>query len=113
MTFDDFWRSYPRRVAKLAARTAWDKAVRMATPDEIIAGARRYAVWLADGDGWKPLPAHPSTWLNQGRWMDELDSKPAFDAEAHKTKMLADRKAKEDALRFRESLLEQDRARRH
>src|SRR5690606_19428118 len=41
--FDEFWAAYPRRVGKGAARKAWAKATKKAAPEEIIAGARRYA----------------------------------------------------------------------
>lgn len=66
LTFDDFWRVYPRRVGKLAALRAWQKAIRLAPAEEIIEAAGRYAR-VAE----MPYTCHPTTWLNQGRWMDE------------------------------------------
>lgn len=67
--FNEFWQAYPRREGKAAAKKAFVKAVEQVTPDEIVAGARRF--------GTDPnLPAkqyipHPATWLNAGRWDDE------------------------------------------
>lgn len=66
--FDLFWTVYPRRVGKLAAMRAYQKARVMATADEILAGVEVYKRHLPDEDR---FIAHASTWLNQGRWMDE------------------------------------------
>lgn len=73
-TFDEFWSVYPRRAGKLDARKAWAKAVKLAGPDVILAGACRYA---ADPNREAAYTAHPSTWLNQGRWDDDpLPARP-------------------------------------
>jgi len=76
--FDKFWAAYPRRIAKGAARKAWDKAIKNgADPDEIIWGARAYASLPRDpADGLKYV-AHPATWLNAERWEDEAEPAPA------------------------------------
>lgn len=68
--FARFWELYPRKVAKGAARTAWAAALRRgkARPEEIIAGAERYA---ADPNRDPAYTAHPATWLNAERWGDE------------------------------------------
>ena len=71
MTFDLFWSLYPRRVVKRAAVKAWDKEMRNGTsPDEIINGLRRQLPHLNARD--VQFIPHPSTWLNQGRWEDEI-----------------------------------------
>lgn len=67
--FDQFWTIYPKRVGKLAAAKAWDKALKQATADQIIDGARRYAVERQDEN--PQYTKHPSTWLNGGHWMDD------------------------------------------
>ena len=66
--FDAFWRAYPRREGKGAARRAWDKAIRRTRAEDIIAGAMRYA---ADPNRVDAFTAHASTWLNADRWTDE------------------------------------------
>jgi hypothetical protein len=69
--FDDFYRVYPRHVAKLAAQKAYSKAIGVAKPHEILAGATRYAFKCIRERTETKFIAHPSTWLNQGRWMDD------------------------------------------
>jgi hypothetical protein len=67
--FEEFWHQYPRRVARGAARKAWDNALKKATAEEIIAVAMRYA---AKREGQDPLyTKHPATWLNQEAWLDD------------------------------------------
>lgn len=67
--FSEFWKYYPRKVRKEAARKAWTAAMRKkADPDAIVAAADRYA---RDPN----LPPenfipHPATWLNSGAWQD-------------------------------------------
>lgn len=67
--FDQFWDIYPRKVGKIDARKSWNKARQTVSAEEIIAGAERYALERAGED--HGFTAHPATWLNQGRWMDE------------------------------------------
>jgi hypothetical protein len=65
--FEEFWSMYPRHEAKGAARKAWLKAVRVADPILIIAGALRYN---NDPNRDPAFTAHASTWLNGERWLD-------------------------------------------
>jgi len=70
--FDEFWKAYPNKVGKDAARKAFDK--RKVTQELLsqmlsaIAMQRQSKKWTDDGGRYIP---HPSTWLNEGRWMDE------------------------------------------
>lgn len=67
--WDEFWKIYPLKVGKGAALKAFDKAIRRATPQEIIDGAKRYA----DDPNRNPgYTAHAATWLNADRWADPL-----------------------------------------
>lgn len=67
--FEIFWRAYPAKVGKLAARTVYDKVRRGGIrQDELLDGIAQYIAT-------KPAYAdfcHPRTWLAQGRWMDEV-----------------------------------------
>ena len=99
-TFEDFWNAYPRpgRKRKPLAKAKWDAIVNgglrtrtfdrdsnayvdielSASPEEIIEAAKAY-----DRRTRKPgtgqygyvdegkYICHATTWLNQGRWMDE------------------------------------------
>ncbi len=68
--FDRFWAAYPKKVGKQAARKAFD---RVKTPVETLLTAlerqKRSDQWSRDAGQYIPNPA---TWLNQGRWEDEL-----------------------------------------
>lgn len=95
--FEEFWQLYPapRRSGKALCKAKWDAIVGptglrtrtrdrdaevfvlltlSATPEEIIAGLKRCREqWKTENYKWKDdgkfIPM-PSTWLNQGRWMD-------------------------------------------
>lgn len=66
--FAAFWEHYPRKVGRRAAEKAWVSAIKTAAPDVIIAGAIAYA---NDPNREDTFTAHPSTWLNAGRWEDD------------------------------------------
>ena len=68
MDFDDFWKVYPLHIGKIAARKAWAKALKIDPGSAIIEGAVRYA---SDPNREPGFTAHPTTWLNQGRWDDD------------------------------------------
>ena len=62
--FEVWWREYPRKVAKGAAAVAYAKALTLTDAGTLLAALDRH--W---GDR-KFIP-HPTTWLNQQRWLDE------------------------------------------
>jgi hypothetical protein len=65
--FEDFWKAYPKKAGKAAARKAWDKAVRKHDPGDIIAAAERYG----GSDGvLRGFVKHPQGWLNDERFLD-------------------------------------------
>lgn len=72
--FDMFWAVCPRKTAKGNAKTAWLKAVKKNTPAEIIAGMERYAKSVKGTEA--QYIAHPASWLNAERWLDELEPQP-------------------------------------
>lgn len=71
--FERFWSSYPRKQSKINARKAFEKI----NPSEELLGKMLSAIeeasksyqWTKDAGQFIPLPA---TWLNQGRWEDEM-----------------------------------------
>lgn len=75
--FEDFWALYPRKVGKQAALKAWSRLKPGAELTKAILEAVEYQKtsrdWARDGGRYIPNPA---TWLNQGRWEDELEDKP-------------------------------------
>lgn len=97
-SFEDFWRSYPKKSGKLLAKAKWDAITGdglktrifdrdsntyvdvelQAAPAEIIEGMRKYRDTQIDkNNGYKlkddgKYTLNPATFLNQGRWMDLL-----------------------------------------
>ena len=71
--FESFWQSYPRRIGKGAARTAFTRAIKLAPVDEIIAAAKEYAAHCDATGTEKQFIPHASTWLNGERWDDDLE----------------------------------------
>jgi hypothetical protein len=69
--FDEFWKTYPSRKAKGAAVRAWKTALKKADADTLIAAAEAYA---RDPKRDPEFTAHASTWLNQERWLDEVET---------------------------------------
>lgn len=67
--FDEFWKQYPRKVGKEAAKKAWKKALRLTDADTIMQAVKSYPFDTKDGGKFIP---HPATWLNQGRWEDDV-----------------------------------------
>ena len=73
--FDEFWSLYPKKVGKKTALQKWSKL----KPDEklfeeIMGGLRNYIQteqWQKDGGQFIP---HPTTFLSQRRWEDEVES---------------------------------------
>lgn len=62
-----FWKAYPHKVSKGAARRAWLKARRKASADEILDGIIRYKAAKPADRAWQ----HPATWLNGEGWLDD------------------------------------------
>jgi uncharacterized protein YdaU (DUF1376 family) len=76
--FELFWYHYPKKVGKEAARKAWKKL----KPDGFLCEQMNTALaWQKQSDQWQKdggqfIP-NPSTYLNQGRWLDQQMEKPA------------------------------------
>ena len=71
--FDQFWDTYPKKVGKEAARKIWKRLKPDRNLQAQIINAVRVQLscdqWVRDGGQYIP---HPSTWLNAGRWSDEV-----------------------------------------
>jgi hypothetical protein len=67
--FDDWYRAYPLHKGRGQAEKAYAAARRKATADQLLEGAQRYG---ADPDRDPKFTAHPTTWLNGQRWLDEV-----------------------------------------
>jgi hypothetical protein len=71
--FDEFWGLYPKKVGKGDALKSWKKIKPTADLfNKMIAAvkaAQESEQWQREKGRYIP---NPSTWLNQGRWDDEL-----------------------------------------
>ena len=68
--FDEWWQHYPRKVGKEAARKAFAKVkVDTSILIEAVEKQKHSDQWTKNNGQYIPNPA---TWLNQGRWEDEL-----------------------------------------
>lgn len=72
MTFDNFWKLYPRRVAKMDALRAWGKLTDEQRETAINAVPAHVRYWDACGTEKQYMP-HPATWLNGHRFEDEIE----------------------------------------
>lgn len=70
--FEKFYQNYPRRIGKIAAEKAWEKAVKKVDPNILVTSAEIYANHVKGSQLQIKFVPHPATWLNQGRWEDEL-----------------------------------------
>jgi hypothetical protein len=92
--FEAFWKSYPRRVAKGAARKMFDKAIKKTTLDNMLKAITEYVARKPEKIDFK----HPATWLNGECWDDEWE--PA-QAKAPAIKTSADRfQSREDYIAY-------------
>jgi hypothetical protein len=109
IAFDDFWKLYPRKIGKQAAAKAFIKAIKTTEPEIIIAGATRYA---NDPNRVDAFTAHPTTWLNAGRWNDEPlpeRIKTADEKRLDEQRKIEERRRRdiEETLRWQQQLEEQ------
>jgi hypothetical protein len=68
-SFEDFWLLYPRKVARKAARTAFERLTSADQQAAIVAIADWRRVFATRDPEFIP---HAATWLNGERWADEL-----------------------------------------
>jgi hypothetical protein len=90
-SFDEFWGVYPRKVGKPKAVSTYRRALKRASAEDIILGAKRYA---EDPNRDDEYTAHPTTWLNRDGWND-----PPLPSHGRKSEHLLDRMAYEEVNR--------------
>lgn len=79
--FERFWSAYPKKVGKVAAEKAWQKAKINGHTDDVIAAVeaqKQSEQWRKERGQFIPNPA---TWITQGRWLDELGVGSSSDAD--------------------------------
>ena len=73
--FESFWQEYPKKIGKGAAYKSWKKVdISNGMVKKILSAVslqKKTEDWVKDNGRFIP---HPSTWLNQARWDDEVES---------------------------------------
>lgn len=95
--FDAWWKIYPKKVGKEAARKAFAK---VKVPVETLISAveiqKSSEQWCKNNGQFIP---NPTTWLNQGRWSDELNMKEGSSFQINKPDVnAADEQARMEAM---------------
>ena len=75
--FDEFWKEYPRKLDKGAAFKAFRSALKVATFEQILAGAIAYR---NDPNRDSEFTKYPATWLNADAWENEIQPSPDSEA---------------------------------
>jgi hypothetical protein len=76
MTFEAFYFMYPRKIGKRAAEKSWNRLTKDEQQEALAALPNHLAYWKFKQTE-KDYICHPATWLNQGRWEDELEFEKA------------------------------------
>jgi hypothetical protein len=73
--FDEFWKLYPKKIAKADALKAWNKATKLKTADELLKLTKAYAEGKLPDATFIPYPA---SWLNKGLYesVEIAEAKP-------------------------------------
>jgi hypothetical protein len=73
--FDEFWKLYPKKIAKADALKAWNKATKLKTADELLKLTKAYAEGKLPDATFIPYPA---SWLNKGLYesVEVAEAKP-------------------------------------
>ena len=73
--FDEFWKLYPKKIAKADALKAWNKAIKTKTAEKLLELTKAYAEGKLPEDKYIPYPA---SWLNKGLYesVEIAEAKP-------------------------------------
>lgn len=72
--FLEFYNLYPRKVEKQKAHTAYLKAIKKVSHEEIMQGVQNYIDEINYKKTESQYIKHPSTWLNAGCWEDNYEN---------------------------------------
>ena len=74
--FELFWKSYPKKISKEAAKKSW---LKINPDDELMSKMVNAVSYQRLSEREEKFIPHAATWLNGKRWEDEVTTKPAFD----------------------------------
>ena len=67
--FEKWWKEVPKKVGKGGARRAFNTALKKTSFENLLTKIQEYSAACADKKS--EFIAHPDTWLNKERWLDE------------------------------------------
>lgn len=73
--FELFWEKFPNKKKKVEAQRVFERLVKSGTPAQVIIDGIKGNARLEREE--KRFRPYPTTWLNDGGWMDEPDSRNA------------------------------------
>lgn len=76
--FDDWWRQYPRKTAKHAARKEWDKLSEEEQARALAVMPLQVKAWRGKDTQYIP---HGRTWLHQKRYLDDEFEAPQTESD--------------------------------
>jgi hypothetical protein len=73
--FEEFWKLYPKKIAKADALKAWNKAIKVKTAERLLELTKAYAEGKLPDQTYIPYPA---SWLNKGLYesVEVAEAKP-------------------------------------
>ena len=72
MCFSEFWKQYPRKIAKRVAEKSWLR-LRPGEQEAALEAIKNHIEYWRKAGTEKEYIPHASTWLNQARWEDEIE----------------------------------------
>ena len=82
-----FWQAYPKKVGKADARKAFAKVkIDVHILIQAVEKQKKSEQWTKENGRFIP---NPSTWLNQGRWEDELPAAKGTERELDEYELMA------------------------
>lgn len=86
-TFDQFWDLYPRKVDKGKTLTAWNRVIQRKTNPVNWKTIKKALLLQIDSERWQNTQfiPHPTTWLNQSRWLDNPEEMISYSNKDMKT----------------------------
>lgn len=70
--FEKWWKLYPRKIGKAYAQRKYQKIIKDGMNDNLLLQALERQLPNMKKNKIEYIP-HPTTWLNQGRWDDEIE----------------------------------------
>lgn len=105
--FVEFWNMYPKKVGKKYALKSWLKLDSQEQKRVMLTLPKQKKNWASDGTEMQFIP-NPATWLNQGRFDDEVSGKSLQEQNAERSEILRKKREYENAVELDKQFKEGD-----